>query len=194
MVKNQITARVTAEQEKFLNEVFPDANGKTIVDTLVEFYQNPPKADKPDVSEYTKKIAELNEKCKEFEDINNQNILKYHDDFEKYNENLQSLQSQNDTLKTEVEDLKQQLFAFEGRVPSANELVLTLPEPAKKLLAEYAKRLETTPADLLIYTFFRYSVERFTMSIFDFDVIKKKEFEEVCGLSFKELKELLKID
>ena len=104
------------------------------------------------------------------------------------------LQLENQQLTTENADLKQQLFTANGLAPKENDLLLTLPLPCKKLLFEYAKRLETPAENILIYTFFRYCVERLTINMWDFTVIKEREFEEICDVSYSEIKKMLKLE
>ena len=190
MVKNNITARVTAEQEKFLNETFPELKQIEIFNILLKNYQNPPQQDN---SELIAKIAELEEKCKEFEGINNSNIVNCHNVMEEAKGKINDLTSENQQLTAENADLKQQLFTANGLAPKENALVIELKKPTDILLSETAKRLaekygkEVSQQDILLDMFNKYTVEHLTEWFYPF-LFSKKELETLTGYPYSVLR------
>ncbi|MDR0831004.1 MAG: hypothetical protein LBN95_12990 [Prevotellaceae bacterium] len=180
MINKQLTVRLEDAQLQHLNELYPDLSQKEIFNILFDVFTTPPQ--QPDNSELVRELDNLKYENEQIE-IARTNLTKQVEDLFLQIEQLEARAPQTVEKQVEVE-----------KALAENELLITLPEPCRLLLVEYAKRLETTPENLLIYTFFRYCVERYTMNIWDFSVIKEREFEAICGLPYSEIKKMLKIN
>jgi len=177
MVKNQITVRLTPEQESYLNANLSDFGGKEIFNLLLQNYQNPPEVPQPDNSELTAEIERLK------------------------TENLK-LTADNAALIDQREDLEGQITELENRQPETetveverqlaeNEFVVSANEPHWSLLKETAKRMNTSESVILLDTFIRHTTD--ARDVWEYpNTIKKSEFESVCGHTHTQVKDYLK--
>jgi predicted nucleic acid-binding protein len=175
----QFTIRLTDDQKTVLNREFPDLTQKEIFENVFNAFNNPKQSDN---SNFIAEIQQLKDE-KEVE------IRCLNETIDFLNRKIAELEAR----APEVVENRVEVAIEKERELSENELLLQLPEPCRKLLFEYAKRLETTADNLLIYTFFRYCVERYTLNMWDFTVIDKREFKDVCGLPYSEIKKMLNV-
>jgi len=177
MVEKQFSVRLTDDQRTQLNENFPDALQKEILDKLLNKYN-----ERPDNSHFTDKITELekeNENLKDKLDCSNADNLQIID-----------LQQKNTELESRLAETMAKLVAVP--VPTGErELRFTVPPLAFALLQEYAKRLETDPQNILIDMFLRYVVEQRNHWFFDF-AVRKSEFLSITGYSYGDVEKWLK--
>ena len=134
-------------------------------------------------------------------------IQNVYDGLQKETERIQNvnndLQEVNKQLTADVSDLqeKERTYTFriqelETRIQELeknmcvelpdDKLSFTLPEPARSLLLEYARRMDVRPEEILIDMFVRYVTEQYNHWFFDF-VVRKSEFKEVCGYTHAEV-------
>lgn len=85
-------------------------------------------------------------------------------------------------LETRIQELEKNMCV---ELPD-DKLSFTLPEPARSLLLEYARRMDVRPEEILIDMFVRYVTEQYNHWFFDF-VVRKSEFKEVCGYTHAEV-------
>lgn len=100
----------------------------------------------------------------------------------------------NDAI-TLIHSMKAQIQ--DSRPIDPDEIILNMPDYAVKLLNETARRLserfgrEITPEMILSDIFIRYTVEQFSEWFYPF-VIAPAEMEQVCGISYHNLKKALR--
>lgn len=134
-------------------------------------------------------------------------IQNVYDGLQKETECIQNvnndLQEVNKQLTADVSDLQEKEHTYTFRIQELetriqeleknmcvelpdDKLSFTLPEPARSLLLEYARRMDVRPEEILIDMFVRYVTEQYNHWFFDF-VVRKSEFKEVCGYTHAEV-------
>ncbi|MDR2824797.1 MAG: hypothetical protein LBB41_06335 [Prevotellaceae bacterium] len=175
MNTNQFSVRLTDEQRTQINEIFPEAANKEILNALLEKFNS-----KPDHSTLVDELLVEKE------------ALELH--------NAQLQQKIEDCENSE----SQQIADLEARQPEPIEKIVEVPAPmgerelrftvpplAWALLQEYAERLNTAPQNILIDMFLRYVIEQRNYWFFDF-LVHKSEFLAVTGYAYSDVEKWLK--
>ena len=183
-----LSIRCSDEQKEKLNEALAEyTSGEEKAGFLLKSIVNSVDADR--YRQEAERIQNVYDGLqKETECIQNVN-----NDLQKVNKQLTAdvsdLQEKERTYTFRIQELETRIQELEKNMcvelPD-DKLSFTLPEPARSLLLEYARRMDVRPEEILIDMFVRYVTEQYNCWFFDF-VVRKSEFKEVCGYTHAEV-------
>ena len=183
-----LSIRCSDEQKEKLNEALAEyTSGEEKAGFLLKSIVNSVDADR--YRQEAERIQNVYDGLqKETECIQNVN-----NDLQKVNKQLTAdvsvLQEKERTYTFRIQELETRIQELEKNMcvelPD-DKLSFTLPEPARSLLLEYARRMDVRPEEILIDMFVRYVTEQYNHWFFDF-VVRKSEFKEVCGYTHAEV-------